>query len=155
MEEQPDYSIFPEKRLVYASFGARLGAAIIDGLIIGVPLAIFNSICFDQKFSVQAFRYTFTTKDEILQSVIQIVVTWLYAALMTSGPLMATVGKRAVGIQVTDMNGNRIGFMQATGRHFGKIVSAIILLIGYFMMLWDDKKQTLHDKMAGTLVIAW
>jgi uncharacterized RDD family membrane protein YckC len=51
------------------------------------------------------------------------------------------------------MNGHRISFANASGRFFGKYVSAIILLIGYLMMLWDDKKQTLHDKMAGTLVV--
>ena len=66
---------------------------------------------------------------------------------------MATIGKKAMRIKVTDLAGNRISFGQATGRHFGKILSAIILLFGYFMMLWDDKSQTLHDKIAGTLVI--
>lgn len=66
---------------------------------------------------------------------------------------MATLGKKALGIKVTDMYGERITFAQATGRHFGKIISTVILFIGYFMMLWDDRSQTLHDKIAGTLVV--
>ena len=44
-------------------------------------------------------------------------------------------------------------FGQATGRYFGKILSTVILFIGYLMMIWDEKKQTLHDKMANTLVV--
>ena len=75
------------------------------------------------------------------------------SALLESGAKQATLGKRAMGIKVTDVNGNRISFGQATGRHFGKWISSIILLIGYLMMLWDERKQTLHDKMAGTLVV--
>ena len=84
---------------------------------------------------------------------INIVASWLYSSLQESGPNMATIGKKAMNIKVTDMDGGRISFGQATGRHFGKIISGIILLIGYFMMLWDEKSQTLHDKMAGTLVV--
>jgi uncharacterized RDD family membrane protein YckC len=78
---------------------------------------------------------------------------WLYSALQESGPAQATIGKKALGLKVATLSGDRISFGQATGRFFGKYVSAIILLIGYLMMLWDDRKQTLHDKMAATLVL--
>ncbi len=73
--------------------------------------------------------------------------------MLESGGRQATVGKMAMRIKVTDLYGQRISFLNATGRYFGKIISGAILLIGYFMMLWDDKNQTLHDRMAGTLVI--
>ena len=43
--------------------------------------------------------------------------------------------------------------LPATGRHFGKLLSALIILIGYLIMIWDEKKQTLHDKMADTPVV--
>ena len=75
------------------------------------------------------------------------------SALQESGPNQATLGKKALGLKVTSLTGDRISFGQATGRFFGKYVSAIILFIGYLMMIWDDRKQTLHDKMAGTLVV--
>ena len=58
-----------------------------------------------------------------------------------------------LGIKVTDLNGRRIGFGKATGRYFGKILSTVILLIGCIMIAFTEKKQGLHDKMAGCLVV--
>jgi uncharacterized RDD family membrane protein YckC len=81
------------------------------------------------------------------------IVGWLYNALMMSGPNQATLGKKALGIKVTDTRGHRISFGRATGRYFAQYISGIILAIGYFMMLWDKQKQTLHDNIAGTLVV--
>ncbi len=59
----------------------------------------------------------------------------------------------ALGIKVTDLNGHRIGFGKATGRYFGKIISAMILFIGFLMIGFTKKKQGLHDMMAGCLVV--
>lgn len=84
---------------------------------------------------------------------IESVMRWLYYSIMESSPIQATVGKLALGIKVTDMDGNKISFLRATGRYFGKIVSRIILGIGYFMAGFTEKKQALHDMMAGCLVI--
>jgi uncharacterized RDD family membrane protein YckC len=80
-------------------------------------------------------------------------VSWLYHAGMQSAEGQATLGKKAMGLRVTDLDGNRISFGRATGRFFGQYISGLILGIGYLMMLWDDKKQTLHDQIANTLVI--
>ncbi|MBU6289830.1 MAG: RDD family protein [Chloroflexi bacterium] len=55
--------------------------------------------------------------------------------------------------KVVDDRGNPISFGRATGRYFGKIVSALILLIGLFMAAFTARKQALHDMMAGTLVV--
>ena len=63
------------------------------------------------------------------------------------------MGKKALGIIVTDISGQRISFGRATGRYFAKQLSTIILLIGYIMAAFTEKKQALHDMMAGTLVI--
>lgn len=81
-----------------------------------------------------------------------IVITWLYFALMESSKFQGTVGKIAIGIVVTDMEGNRISFARATGRYFGKILSGLILMIGYIMAGFTERKQALHDMLAGTLV---
>jgi uncharacterized RDD family membrane protein YckC len=86
-------------------------------------------------------------------SVASIVLSWLYEALMESSSYQATLGKLAVGIKVCDMYGRRISFARATGRHFGKILSGLILLIGYIMAAFTERKQALHDIMAGTLVV--
>ena len=136
--EQDYESIFPEKRVVYASFGLRLGAYILDTIILSIPTIAINV----------ANRGAMITN-----LCINLVIGWLYYTLQESGAMQATLGKKAVGIKVTDMNGERISFGIANGRYFGKFLSGLILLIGYFMMLGDDKHQTLHDKLAGTLVV--
>jgi uncharacterized RDD family membrane protein YckC len=81
------------------------------------------------------------------------VVSRLYAALMESSSKQATLGKMALGVRVTDLDGNRIGFGKATGRHFAKILSALILGIGFLMVAFTQRKQGLHDMLAGTLVM--
>jgi len=78
---------------------------------------------------------------------------WLYEAFMLSSEWQATVGKRAMSIVVTGMDGGRISFARATGRHFAKYVSAFIIGIGFFMAAFTARKQALHDMMAETLVI--
>lgn len=128
--------LFTEKPVVYGGFGERFGAALLDGVILLIPN--------------YALAYLLPGGTG---SVLSIIVSWLYYAVQESGTAQATIGKKATGLKVTSMTGERISFAQATGRYFGKIVSTLILFIGYFMMLWDVKKQTLHDKMAGTLVV--
>ena len=59
----------------------------------------------------------------------------------------------ALGIIVTDLDGNQISFGRANGRYWSKIVSSITLLIGYIMAGFTEKKQALHDIIAGTLVL--
>ena len=85
--------------------------------------------------------------------VIGVGMSWLYEALLVSSSYQATLGKKAVGIVVTDLQGRRISFLRATGRHFGKIVSEMLLLIGYLIQPFTPKRQTLHDIMAGCLVL--
>lgn len=80
-------------------------------------------------------------------------VNWIYEAILESSSKQATVGKMALGLKVTDLNGNRISFARATGRHFAKVLSGMILLIGFFMAGFTDRKQALHDMIAGTLVL--
>ncbi|HTO93125.1 MAG TPA: RDD family protein, partial [Bacteroidota bacterium] len=81
-----------------------------------------------------------------------VVAGWLYYALMESSARGATLGKMALGLRVTSLGGERIGFGRATGRYFGKFVSSI-LFIGYIMAAFTAQKQALHDMMAGCLVI--
>jgi uncharacterized RDD family membrane protein YckC len=126
---------------MYAGFWRRVAAALIDGLIVGVVTA---------PFSVgmgSGNRYSATA------SSISTVVSWLYSALMESSAKQATLGKMALGIRVTDLDGNRIGFGKATGRYFAKILSALILGIGFLMVAFTERKQGLHDMLAGTLVV--
>ena len=65
---------------------------------------------------------------------------------------MATIGKRVLGLQVVDLSGQRVTFKRATGRFFGKILSSP-LCFGFIMAAFTEKKQALHDILAGCLVI--
>jgi uncharacterized RDD family membrane protein YckC len=79
--------------------------------------------------------------------------TWLYEALLTSSSWQGTIGKRLLSLRVTDLEGNRISFARATGRYFGKFLSRMIMNIGFIMVAFTERKQGLHDLLAGTLVM--
>ncbi|MEX1212635.1 MAG: RDD family protein [Balneolaceae bacterium] len=81
------------------------------------------------------------------------ITSWIYYAVFESSVKQATPGKLALSLKVIDLDHNRISFGRATGRYFGKILSAILLLIGYLMQPFTAKKQTMHDLMAGTLIV--
>ncbi len=82
-----------------------------------------------------------------------LIPAWLYYAIQESTKMQATLGKMIAGIQIADLKGTRISFSRATLRHFGKILSALIFFIGFLMIGFTRKKQGLHDKIAGCLVI--
>jgi uncharacterized RDD family membrane protein YckC len=79
-------------------------------------------------------------------------LNWLYFAIMESSGWQATLGKQALNLVVTGESGERIGFGRATGRYFAKILSLLTFLVGFFMVGWTQRKQGLHDLIAGTLV---
>lgn len=135
----------------YATFRRRLLAMILDQLILLIPVLI---IALTIGVMIGIFIPTYNEAMlELIGNFISVIITWLYYAIMESSAKKATFGKLLLRLQVTDLNGDRISFMRATGRYFGKIISGMILLIGYFMVLFTDRKQGLHDMMAGCLVL--
>ncbi len=134
----------------YAGFWKRFAASLIDSIILMVGAGIIGVI-----LGIAAFASgnEESTALEAVANLVGVVIDWLYAALMESSASQATLGKMALGIKVTDLDGNRIGFGKATGRHFGKIISALMLLVGYLMAAFTARKQALHDIMAGCLVV--
>ena len=92
----------------------------------------------------------------ILASIIVfwIVVPWLYWALMESSSRQATLGKITMGLTVSDMSGKRISFGRATERYWAKVLSTLMLLVGFVMIAFTAKKQGLHDIIAQCLVMA-
>ena len=135
----------------YAGFWKRVAAYLIDGIITGIIIIDF--------FIALIFFVMFMDDPEAMYSAMSaiyfwsIVISWLYYALLESSERQATIGKMALGIVVTDLNGQRISFGRATGRYFATIISALILFIGVLMAGFTPKKQALHDMMAGTLVV--
>ena len=126
----------------YAGFWRRVGAALIDGILVGVVTGI-----------VTAMTDAIDDDAGIVVQLLLFVAAYAYYAGFESSAYQATVGKMALGIQVTDLNGQRISFMRALGRNLAEILSALILLIGYIMVAFTEKKQGLHDMIAGTLVV--
>ncbi len=147
----------------YGGFWIRFVAVVIDGIVINVvalPLAfIFISMMglagaaghLDGGPNPAAMAAVFTFMPLMIFSIMAI--NWLYEALMTSSSKQATLGKMALGLKVVTKDGNRLSFWHATGRHFAKLVSGMILYIGFIMAAFTDRKQALHDMIAGTYVV--
>jgi uncharacterized RDD family membrane protein YckC len=139
----------------YGGFWIRVVAAIIDSIIMRVVVApvsiIFGGLGLAGMMSGLPHRGI-----GLLGSGVTLVAlffgSWLYEAFMESSSYQATLGKMIFGMKVTDLNGNRISFGRATGRHFAKILSGMILCIGFIMVGLTERKQGLHDLLAGTLV---
>jgi uncharacterized RDD family membrane protein YckC len=161
-DERDDLDISrPSERVESAGFFLRLIAYIIDSVIlccIGTPIGAVINLAFGAPAFVD-FQKLGQPVDLNQQAanwvgnIVGIVIGWLYFALQESSGAQATLGKRVLGIIVTDMDGRRIGFGQATGRYFGKILSGLICCVGYFMVAFTEKSQGLHDILASTLVV--
>ena len=126
----------------YAGFWLRVIAILIDGLILGVIGAVVGAVV-----GVPA------TPGFSAINVVLIAVNWLYFTLSESSEWQATIGKRALGLKVTDEHGNRIGFGVANIRYWSKILSCLILFLGFVMVAFTARKQGLHDLIAKTLVM--
>ena len=140
----------------YAGFGLRLGAVLIDGAI-GCAMFLAVQISLGIRMGLSELQ----NAEDVLKllsifgiaAIASLAFSWLYEALLTSSSWQATVGKKALGIIVTDENGGRISFLRATGRHFAKMLSGMLLFVGYFIQPFTPKRQALHDILAGTLVL--
>jgi len=152
----------------YAGFWLRFVAVIIDGIIIGAVqfvaimpiLGIMGIGMADdiQNFdpSNQAEAMSMVGSIMALAGISQVIflaVQTLYYAFMESSKYQASIGKMVLGLKVTDVSGNKIDFMKALIRNLSKIISSMILLIGYLMAAFTEKKQALHDMIANTLVV--
>ena len=127
----------------YAGFWRRFAAWLIDYILVSVVTTI----------AVLVLGAIGDDAGLAIGYVLAVVGGLAYYAWFESSANQATVGKMALGIQVTDLNGNRISFGRALGRTLAKILSGLILLIGYIMAAFTEKKQGLHDMIAGTLVV--
>jgi uncharacterized RDD family membrane protein YckC len=128
--------------VLYAGFWVRFGASFIDWIILGVIGGIIG-------FMIGLFFVVLLGNGKETTNIVNCVAQfaglllgWLYCSLFESSIKQATPGKMALGIRVTDMDGYRISFGKATGRYFGKIISGLIVYIGFLMAAWDDKKTS-------------
>lgn len=147
--------ITPPPALNHAGFWKRFAAYFIDYAVIGFASSMISYTLYHSQELNQRLMDSELSgeRNEVyIRAIIFFFFQWSYFAGMESSPLRATIGKLAVGIYVTDLNSERISFGKATGRYFGKMLSGLILGIGYLMAGFNVNKQGLHDVMAGTYV---
>jgi uncharacterized RDD family membrane protein YckC len=145
----------------YGGFWIRVVAAIIDAILVRLVVHPLAAVLGLGGLAAGGFGHgTFGHHTHLpllffgsgVVFLFTIAASWLYEALMESSSYQATLGKMIFGMKVTDLYGNRISFARATGRHFAKIISGMILCIGFIMVGFTERKQGLHDLIAGTLV---
>jgi uncharacterized RDD family membrane protein YckC len=156
--------LFPQS--AYAGFWLRVVAHLIDGLLAGIVFS-FVFLAGIAAVGIGYFRDMIRQANNpediftpgliaiiLLFSGISIVMMWIYYAWMESSSYQGTLGKMALGLYVTDLEGRRVTFARASGRYFAKIITGLIPLgIGYAMAGFTEKKQALHDMIASCLVL--
>ncbi|HTZ72666.1 MAG TPA: RDD family protein [Candidatus Aquilonibacter sp.] len=150
----------------YAGFWLRVVAALLDNIILTVPIAPLVILMFasilpglaiargNPAFVIAAFLPRL-----IFLVILLLAMKWLYWALMESSSWQATLGKKALGLYVTDLEGLRVSFGKASGRFWsGRGLSMVPLGNLYYLVDciccgFTDKKQAVHDMIAGCLVM--
>lgn len=135
----------------YAGFWFRLIAAFIDGLLIFIAATITWTI-FDLPIPSDA-QGPYFGQWYVFRSPVVWLFTWLYHALFEVSPWQGSIGKRLLGLRVTDKLGKSIGFWRASGRYWAKFLSLFTFYIGFIMIAFTKRKQGLHDKVANCLVV--
>jgi len=124
---------------VYAAFGRRFAAYVIDYLVVVVVFLLASAVLRESSLAASTSLW--------------LLIFWLYKSLFESSKLQATLGKRLLFIQVTDLRGERIGFLRAAGRFLGFLLSTLTFGVGFLMAAFTQHRQGLHDLLAGTLVV--
>lgn len=137
-----------EQEYKYAGFWIRVGASIIDSILILLIIAPPLTLIYGKEYWVSE-TYIQGTWDVLLNYLlpaIAIIIFWIYRS--------ATPGKMVLGLSIVDANtGGKPTTGQFIGRYLGYYVSMIPLFLGFIWVGIDKRKQGWHDKLAGTVVI--
>ncbi|WP_042349116.1 RDD family protein [Bacillus massiliigorillae] len=147
-----------QESVTYASFGRRLAAYLIDGMILSAiistlaALGILSLIGVNLDLSqLQDPSYSLANNKGYLFATF--IVGTLYYTLLQSSKWQATIGKKLLGVKVVTLEGDRISFFRAIIRHLVMFSISSLFYFGFIMALFTKRKQTLHDLLAKTLVI--
>lgn len=147
----------PTPRVGYAGFWIRVLAWLIDFVVLFLVNAGAHTVI---RLSAGVTVFPLWTSSSggslglsCAEGFVELVVDWLYFALFESSAAEATLGKQALRLRVTDLQGRRISFARASGRYFAKLVSVVTLGIGFVMVAFTTRRQGLHDMMAETVVL--
>jgi uncharacterized RDD family membrane protein YckC len=152
-------SVASRGRVVFAGFWLRLVAYLIDSVTVSL---LVSPILWDLLTrnlgpnvtlqNIVAFYASGTPQSLALQMLIALSRA-LYFAVFESSGWQATPGKKMLGLYVTDLSGRRVTLWRAAGRSFGMIISDLTLWVGFLMAAFTQRKQALHDVIAGCLVL--
>ena len=141
-------------QISYASWGARAGAALIDGLVLAIPYALGIALAVAGDEGDQDGLIVVG----VVLILVSVVAPFIYFPVMNGGERGQTYGKRATGVRVRREDGQTpLGFGRGLARYAITFVFAIFfyvpLLLDYLWPLWDERNQALHDKVAGSVVV--
>jgi uncharacterized RDD family membrane protein YckC len=141
-----DLAELARTNIQYAGFWVRYVAAVLDNLVLALAIVIAALLA--------VLAWGEDVLDAWWLNGLTVVATWLYFAVLESGPRCAGYGKRAFNLQVlTAGDLTRIGFLRATGRWLGRTLSGLVFLLGYLIQPFTPRKRALHDFLSGTVVV--
>lgn len=148
-------------RVVYAGFWKRVAAYFIDYFVVTainyavmIPMMVVMGVGIGATGgSDNPFQSGGAIVLVVVMYLLLLAIPVLYFAWMHASGNQATLGKMAVGIKVVRGDGSRITFWRGVGRLFATFLSSIILMIGWVMAAFTERKQALHDMVCDTLVV--
>jgi uncharacterized RDD family membrane protein YckC/Tfp pilus assembly protein PilE len=139
--------------VVPGGFVRRWAAYILDSLILGVGFSVL-SVGFSVLIALASRSDSSLAVFAVFgMYALYFAMAGFYYASQESSVHQATLGKRALGIKVTDLDGRRLSFGHALGRWFAAALSYLTMYIGFLMALFTERKRALHDLVAGTQVV--
>lgn len=137
-----------DPQLEYVGFWLRVGAALIDTLLIGIITWPLLTVFYGPSY---------WASDSLIKGPADFLVTWIFPAVAVVAfwiARQATPGKMAISARIVDAEtGKDPSTGQLVGRYFGYFVSMFPLFVGIIWVAFDRKKQGWHDKLAGTVVV--
>jgi uncharacterized RDD family membrane protein YckC len=146
--------------MIYAGFWYRFLAWFIDIIILLIVQSVLGAVALMTSLAVVFRGADFSASSPWVFAgaygvmvLVSIALSLLYFSVSESSRWQGTLGKLAIGLKVTDADGNRISFLRSLGRYFSHIVTNLTFGLGYVLNVFTARQQALHDLMTGTLVV--
>lgn len=145
----------------YAGFWIRVGAALIDGFLLGFALrlaevittSVYSATVTPVSLDAPIWSAGFPVGLAALLVLVDVTLCVVYYGGLESSRAQATLGKQVCKLRVVGSRGQRLSFRHAAGRYAAKILSTLTFGIGYLMVGLDERKRGLHDRVARTFVV--
>ncbi|HEY6194315.1 MAG TPA: RDD family protein [Candidatus Eisenbacteria bacterium] len=135
--------------VTYGGFWRRFAAAVLDSMILFFPAATVRVLL----GLSAAGMFDPDTPASWVAALFEFALDGIYATLFLCSSARGTLGMQVMDLHVTDLKGGRITFARSAGRYFAQLLSILTFGIGYLVQLFTPRRQTLHDLMAGTVVV--